>query len=704
MNMKYIFRAAALAALLSSLASKAAFADEFNRLPVRWKWLSPNEAAFSYDGSFRDEEAFIYNIRKGSFSYGVNCPDRLPSKPEAGADELNAHYSPDSSRIAFTRHNDLYVREVAGGRETRLTFDGSDLILNGYASWVYYEEIFGRASRYKAFWWSPDGSHLAFYRFDNSGVPYFPIYSPFGGGGSLNNTRYPMAGQENPKVKIGIIDMAEPEKIVWADFDENEDQYFGTPFWGPDGRELFVSREPRTQNTLDLYSVNAADGSKKAIYHEYYPTWLDWMDGVIFTDKGLYMARAFETGWQQIYFLSYDGKTLVRLTDGENWGIRLIALDRYRDELYFTANRHSTTRKTLYKLVSGGEIQTLTDPDYNVDRVSLSPDFKHFVATLDNARTPTRLLLFSSERLPEDASVRGKALERNRRRNAQLNQGVLLRDMAGEDYDPSRYCLPQEVSIVTEDGFRLPGLMTLPLDFDSTAVAKYPVHFEVYGGPDTPYVRDRWRTPGEAGRWFAENGIIHLVVDPRSAGHNGRAGEDMAYRQLTVWEIRDYVAWAEWARSLPYVRADRIGVEGFSFGGTTTVMLLCQAPEYFRCGIAGGGVYDWTLYDTHYTERFMDTPQNNPEGYRVASVLEWAKDYPVSYDGGEPSNMLKLTHGTGDDNVHFQSTLQLIDSFQKLDKRFELMIYPDGMHGYRGDQARHSMKSDQEFWTRYLLQ
>ena len=300
--------------------------------------------------------------------------------------------------------------------------------------------------------------------------------------------------------------------------------------------------------------------------------------------------------------------------------------------------------------------------------------------------------------------MRGKALERNRRRNAQLNQGVLLRDMAGEDYDPSRYRLPQEVSIVTEDGFRLPGLMTLPLDFDSTAVAKYPVHFEVYGGPDTPYVRDRWRTPGEAGRWFAENGIIHLVVDPRSAGHNGRAGEDMAYRQLTVWEIRDYVAWAEWARSLPYVRADRIGVEGFSFGGTTTVMLLCQAPEYFRCGIAGGGVYDWTLYDTHYTERFMDTPQNNPEGYRVASVLEWAKDYPVSYDGGEPSNMLKLTHGTGDDNVHFQSTLQLIDSFQKLDKRFELMIYPDGMHGYRGDQARHSMKSDQEFWTRYLLQ
>ena len=229
------------------------------------------------------------------------------------AEDKNVTKSPDGTLCAFTRDNDLWVRSVADSVETRLTFDGSDLILNGYASWVYYEEIFGRASRYKAFWWSPDSRKLAFYRFDNSEVPMFPIFSPFGQGGSLSLTRYPKAGQTNPEVRIGIIDLDSPETIVWADFDEKEDQYFGTPFWGADSRELYVSREPRRQNVLDLLAVNVSDGSKRSVYHEEYPTWVEWIEGMIFTDNGLYMARNFETGWEQIYFLSYSGE-LKRLS------------------------------------------------------------------------------------------------------------------------------------------------------------------------------------------------------------------------------------------------------------------------------------------------------------------------------------------------------------------------------------------------------
>jgi dipeptidyl-peptidase-4 len=257
--------------------------------------------------------------------------------------------------------------------------------------------------------------------------------------------------------------------------------------------------------------------------------------------------------------------------------------------------------------------------------------------------------------------------------------------------------------MTTEDVFKLPGMILYPKDFDSSK--KYPVHVDIYGGPNTPLVRDRWVTPNESNQWYSENGIIQITVDPRAAGHNGRAGLDMIYRQLTVWEVKDFVAWANWLKALPYVDGDKIGVEGFSFGGTMTSMLLMQAPESFHYGIAGGGVYDWALYDSHYTERYMDTPQANPEGYEVAKVLNYVDGYPTEYEGNTSAEpvMLKLTHGTGDDNVHHQNTLQLIDRMHKENKKFDFMIYPDGMHGYRGYQGRHFDMANREFWLKYLL-
>lgn len=188
----------------------------------------------------------------------------------------------------------------------------------------------------------------------------------------------------------------------------------------------------------------------------------------------------------------------------------------------------------------------------------------------------------------------------------------------------------------------------------------------------------------------------------------------MIYRQLDQVETEDFVEWAEWLQSLPYVDADKIGVEGFSFGGTMTALLVMDHPEHFHYGIAGGGVYDWSLYDTHYTERFMDTPQNNPEGYARTRVISHAVNYPVTYSTAAEQEdpdaaaaavepvMLKLTHGTGDDNVHFQSTLQLVEELLEQGKKFELMIYPDGMHGYRGRQAAHFQQANREFWLKYL--
>ena len=742
-------------AVATMLAVMLAGAQEFNRIPSSWKWVGDSEVLFTYDGTFADEDGFAVNAKNGKRSEDVKSPAKFSDYPVKPAEAVNMTYSPDSTKIAFTRDNDLYVVDIASGDETRLTFDGTDVILNGYASWVYYEEILGRSSRYKAFWWSPDSKKIGFYRFDNTEVPMFPIYSAFANpaaaasqsqsprvtdlsiGGALSETRYPKCGQTNPQVRIGIVDVADSaSEIVWADFDPTLDQYFGIPFWGPDSREFFIARMPRLQNTIDLYAVNVTDGSKRHVYNETYKTWLNWFEGVIFTDNGLYMAREFETGWQQIYFLSYDGKTFRRLTDGPNWDVALVRVDEKKGDVYFTAKRDAVAKQALYKVDKTGKIVALTDPQYNATGISFSPNGKYFVASLSNLTTPTWVAVFANDggvpsimcrqnKCAETAfeSLQGQLIDpafprSGKQKNIKVHSYPsyrLVADMKGPDYDSTKYALGELVYVMAPvsdqvpdgkvgDSFILPGVIVYPKNFDESK--KYPVHVDIYGGPNTPQVRDRWVTPNASNQWYSENGIIQITVDPRAAGHNGREGLDMIYRQLTVWEVKDFCAWAEWLQSLPYVKADKIGVEGFSFGGTMTSMLLMQAPDKFHYGIAGGGVYDWALYDSHYTERYMDTPQANPEGYEVSKVLNYVDGYPTEYTGaaGVEPVMLKLTHGTGDDNVHHQNTLQLLDALHKEGKKFDFMIYPDGMHGYRGYQGTHFNNANREFWLKYLLE
>ena len=713
------------------LAAGAAMAQEFQAVPKSWKWLDAKEVIFSYDGTFADSAAFVVDAKTGKQRTGVSAPAKYAEFPVQPERAVNLTYSPDLSKLAFTRDNDLYVVDIATGLETRLTHDGSDLILNGYSSWVYYEEIIGRPSKYKAFWWSPDSKKIGFYRFDNTNVPLFPIYSAFanpaaaasqsqspkvtdlGIGGSLSETRYPKCGQTNPEVRIGIADL-DASEVIWADFNPADDQYFGIPFWGPDSKEFFIARMPRLQNTIDLYAVSAEEGSKRHVYNETYKTWLNWFDGVVFTDNGLYMAREFETGWQQIYFLSYNGNEFRRLTDGPNWNVSIVRVDEKKGDVYFTAKRDAVAKQALYKVDKKGVITALTDPAYNATGVSFSPDGTYFVASLSNVTTPIRIIVANNKGGVVSDGKSNVCAYYEGLQLAEKAEGPALRypshrvvaDMKGPDYDASRYALGELMYITVEDGFVLPGMIVYPKNFDPSK--KYPVHVDIYGGPDTPLVRDRWVTPSASNQWYSDNEIIQITVDPRAAGHNGRAGLDMIYRQLTVWEVKDFCAWASALQALPYVQADKIGVEGFSFGGTMTSMLLMQAPDKFHYGIAGGGVYDWALYDSHYTERYMDTPQANPEGYEVSKVLNYVDGYPTSYfENMTPASevepvMLKLTHGTGDDNVHHQNTLQLLDVMHHAGKKFDFMIYPDGMHGYYGYQGSHFEAANHEFWLKYL--
>ena len=542
---------------LSLFVVTIAGAQKFDRLPMMGGWVGDHSVAYYYNlGGSVSEDDFVIDAATGKRTKGVASPAMermsgrraLPLKID-GAE--NPTYSPDSTKIAFTRDNDLWVMDTATKKETRLTSDGSDVILNGYSSWVYYEEILGRPTRYKAFWWSPDSKKIGFYRFDNTEVPFFPIYSAVatdadrsglqlgygqnaGGavdledmsptGGSVRMTRYPKCGDPNPKVRIGIVNL-ENGQTAWADFDENDDQYFGTPFWGADSKAFFIQREPRIQNTLDLYAVSPENGSKTHIYHETYKTWLDWIQGMYFGRDGLYMVRSFETGWEQIYYLSYDGKTLKRLTDGENWRTRILSVkegkpakgfDGTTSEVVYSAQRDSHVRTGIY-LASKSSVRTISDPALSASMMIVSPDKKFVTATLSNSNTPNQNWIFNL---------------------AKPSKSFKVDDMAGPDFNPEAPTLPRIITMTTSDGLELPGLMVYPKDFDPSR--KYPVHVDIYGGPDTPQVSDAFR-PYNPYQWYSDNGIIECVLDCRAAGYNGRKGLDMIYKHLDEIEVKDFV-------------------------------------------------------------------------------------------------------------------------------------------------------------------
>ena len=642
-----------------------------------------------YPLSFTDSQTLLYGVGRERFTYsvktGMQAPAAAPQRPAEAEMEnmvpgwVNPTWSPDSTKIAFTLDNDLYSIDVHSRHVVRHTYDGSELILNGYASWVYYEEIFGRPSRYRAFWWSPDSKVIAYYRFDNSQVPMFPIYSAAGQHGRLNQTRYPKAGDPNPAVKLGLVSAAGGE-TVWADFDPKEDQYFGTPFWSGDGTKLMVSWMDRAQDNFRLYAVTPSTGEKVQVYDEHQDSWIDWMDDMLFTREGIYIVRDF-TGWQQIYFLSFDGKKFEQLTTGENWSVNLLQADK--KHLFFTAKREASTRVDIYRLnLRSKEVQRISYGPHSFSGVVVSGDGKRVAALASDFRTPTQLVLID---VPGTGNV------------DPLKHVKVVYDSKGDRFDDYAVALPELIYVPMRDGLKIPAMVTWPVDFDSSK--RYPVKVNIYGGPDNPQVREGWRGLTMAGQWWANHGVIQVTLDNRAGGHFGKKGVEAVYRRLGTQELADFCDGIDYFRKLPFVDEDKIGVEGFSFGGTMTTLCVTEGNAHFQYGIAGGGVYDWALYDTHYAERYMDRPQDNADGYREARVIDRVDRYR-----GDSTNMLRITHGTGDDNVHFQNTLQLIDRLQKDHKDFELMIYPDGMHGYRGDQGAHSSLQDYKFWYRYLLE
>lgn len=616
----------------------------------------------SSDVEVRVEDNDIF-IRRGDGDFR-----QLTHSPET--EEKNPTLSPDNQYVAFTRDNDLYAVRVADGHEIRYTTDATDVIYNGWASWVYFEEILGRPSRYKAFWWSPDSRRIAFMRFDDTQVPMFPIYGSAGQHGYLEQTRYPKAGDPNPEVKVGFVPVA-GGAVVWADFDEKEDQYFGQPYWSYDSSTIMVQWMNRDQTSLKFYEIDPSTGNKKEIYDEYQQEWIDLShSGRIeyLKDNQHYILKSDKTGWAHFYLYRLDGTLVNPLTSGK-WQVNSLQLvDEKEKVIYFTARKEHSATSDLYRVdYSGKNLRRLTFGDYT-HQVQVAPDGKHFITTYSNVSTPPKVALLD-------------------------NKGKLIKELAdsrAEDFDDYLYAETELITIPTPDGYQLPATITLPTDFDENT--PYPVIFSIYGGPDAGSVRNTWK--GTANQHWANEGIIQITVDHRASGHFGKEGVALMHRKLGYWEMEDYITAAKWLKSKPWVANDKLLITGHSYGGYITALALTKGADYFDYGIAGAPVTSWELYDTHYTERFMDTPQDNPDGYKAGSVLT----YVDQYKGG-----LRLLHGDMDDNVHMQNTIQLVDALTDSSKPFELMIYPGSRHGWNRSKVAYDQAERTRFYYQYLL-
>lgn len=598
--------------------------------------------------------------------------------PSTGVtDARNVTASPDGKWVAYTRKdNNLYAMEVATKKVIQISKDGAETILNGYASWVYYEEILGRASRYKAFWWSPDSKFISYMHFNDTQVPVFPIYVIDAQHGYLENERFPKAGDKNPEVKIGIASI-ENGSTVWADFNAKTDQYFGAPFWTPEGK-FWVQWMNRGQDTLKIYNINFANGQKSEVYTEAQKTWIDLDESsrISFLSAGKgFILKSDKDGWENLYLHDSNGKLISQITTGNNWATSIVKVDEKAKFVYYRARRENSARFDFYKVGFDGKgLTRLSFGNYSHDQVNLSPGGKYFITTYSNLSTPPTMAL---------ADAKGKQLRE-------------LGDSKGTDFDA--YALPKTelVRVKSGDGvFELPVTITYPINFDPNK--RYPVLISIYGGPNAGTVYDRWKPVGGPAQWWAQEGIIQVAFDNRSSGHFGKIGLNYIHRQLGKWEIEDYMSCGKWLRQQSYVDSNKLAMTGGSFGGYMTCMALTYGAEVFNYGVANAAVTDWQFYDTHYTERFMDTPQENPQGYKNTAVMNYTDRY---------KGLLRIVHGTSDDNVHMQNSLTLIDKLENEGKHFEMAVYPGERHGIGANNMKkgiHNRNEAYAFWYQYLL-
>jgi dipeptidyl-peptidase-4 len=587
------------------------------------------------------------NTRGVYHVFDVKTGKIYPVSRAAGM-QMFAKLSPDGKRIAFVRDNNLFVTEVETGQETQLTRDGSETIINGTTDWVYEEEL-GLAD---AFRWSPDGQHIAFWRFDQSPVPQFPLVDELELYPKVATLRYPKAGEPNSRVKLGVIHLAD-QTTTWLDVGEGNEQYLARMDWvGNDS--VVVQRLPRKQNAVDILMVSARSGKPRLVMTDRDSAYVDVENGGLRWVNGSrqFLWLSDRSGWRQLYLVDRNGRVVRQLSANGMDVLAIIGVDDRNGTVYYSAAAPTPMERNVYRArLGGGQPSERVTVGAGSHTLNIAPGARWAVDIHSQINSPPTATLYE---LPSMRRVR-----------VLTDNAPLKAKVAALRITPAQF-----IKVPMPDGTLLDAWRVVPAGFDSTK--KYPVLMYVYGGPAAPTVNDSWG--GSRYLWhqmLAQRGYVVISIDNRGAAWRGSDFRKITQYRLGVRESQDQIDAARWLAARGWVDPKRIGIWGWSYGGFMTLMSTGRGGDVFRAGISVAPVSDWKLYDTIYTERYMWTPQENAEGYRVSA--------PQQYANGVTARLL-LVHGTGDDNVHPQNSTQMADRLEAAGKVFYQVLYPNRTH------------------------
>ncbi len=600
-----------------------------------------------------DGKRLLFTLDERLWLYDLAAPKAraLRALTPKGLDAIDAKVSPRGGFVSFVSGQNLQVIDLASGRITPLTQDGGGAIHNGEAEFVAQEEM----NRFTGYWWAPDDSAIAFERYDESGVDEVERSEVYADHTATLRQRYPAAGRANVSVRLGVV-APTGGATRWLDLGTDTDIYLTRVDWLPDGRQLAFQRESRDQRRLDLI-LAAADGSTtRPLLSEHSQTWINLHHDLRFLrHEAAFIWASERSGYKQLYVIGLDGAVKRTLTSGEHDVDKLLALDEKRGEVYFASGRDDALQSQIYATRLDGSTaaapRRISEGEGWHDAV-FGDDAQVWIDTWSSPTTPPQVALRRADG----------------RRIAWIEHNELK---AGHPFWPYRdsFVTPQFGTLRSESGEDLHYRLHLPLGFEPGR--RYPVFMTYYGGPGSQYVRKNWGTYFE--QYMAQHGYVVFALDNRGSPRRGRHFSDAIFGQLGKPEIADQLVGVTWLKAQPWVDAQHIGIFGWSYGGYQTLMLLAKAGAQFAAGVAVAPVTDWSLYDTHYTERYLDTPQHNPDGYEKSGVLHWL-------DGIEPDKLL-LVHGMADDNVLFSNSTKLMAALQAKGVQFRLMTYPGAKHG-----------------------
>ncbi|RPI74021.1 MAG: S9 family peptidase [Ignavibacteriales bacterium] len=589
---------------------------------------------------------YLYDINKKEFKLIVDSEE----------EQVNIQFSPDGKKLGFVRANNLFITDIETGEEQKLTFDGSETVLNGVFDWVYEEEF----SIIKGWEWSPDSRSIAYWQLDQSRVPkvyitsYDSLYFP------PEEQYYPKAGGSNSIVRIGVINISSGE-TTWMNTGEEKDIYIPRIKFTNDPSRLSIQRLNRLQNKLDLLIADITTGKTTTILTETDPCWVDVYDDLTFLDDGeRFIWSSERDGFLHFYLYDIEGNLINQITKGD-WEIsKLNSVEEEEGIIYYSSLEKSPLEKDLYSINMDGSGRKRITEKKGTHSVEVSPNNKFFIDKYSNVNMMPSTVLFN---------INGTEI----RKLIEADMSVFNE----YDFSPVEF-----LSFTTSDGIELNAAMIKPSGFDPSK--KYPALIYNYSGPGSQIVKDEWSTSLSLYK-YTQNGYVIFWLDNRGTGGRGKDFENMVYKNLGNYEVMDMVAGAKYLISTGFVDSSRIGIYGDSYGGYIAALTLVKAADYFKAAVSGAPVIHWKYYDTIYTERFMQTPQLNPDGYKVSSPLEYVKNL---------KGRLLLIHGMADDNVHVQNSVVFMNELQKANKQFDLMLYPKAMHGGFG---RHYMQLISDF-------